>query len=296
MLAGEHAVLRGHPALIAAAHQRLHVAMRPSHDGQFHVHSNLGTWSGQREAFPVDGVFRFASAVLRAHLPLRALPVIVDIQAEFSSTVGLGSSAALVVALVAACHAAEGRALSREAIFRDARSIIQTVQGSGSGGDAAASTFGGVTLLDPVSLTCEALPAPPEVVLVYCGHKMPTPDVIRMVNSWERQHPEAAARIFQQIAIITRQCAEACRARDWYALGRAMNSHQLLQENLHLMDPDLTTIHHALRAHPKTLGCKISGSGLGDCMVAVGLDNIAINGYETIPVRITEQGVTVDKI
>ena len=89
-----------------------------------------------------------ASAEVRAALGDEPAPSVEsDELYDGSSKLGLGSSAAIVVAALGACAAARGENPSdpavRQAIFRVARASHAEVQNGGSGVDVAASTYGG---------------------------------------------------------------------------------------------------------------------------------------------------------
>jgi mevalonate kinase len=78
-----------------------------------------------------------------------------------------------------------------------------------------------------------------------------------------------------------------------------MNEQQDWMDQLGVNTPALENIIMGLNTEPKILGAKISGSGLGDCVVALGTvseKNPWRLGTQWIPVNITEEGARLEKI
>ena len=53
-------------------------------------------------------------------------------------------------------------------------------------------------------------------------------------------------------------------------LGEIMNIHQGLQDALGVNNAILSELIFSLRSHPHIYGAKISGAGLGDCVIGLG--------------------------
>ena len=73
-----------------------------------------------------------------------------------------------------------------------------------------------------------------------------------------------------------------------------MNNYQGLMDALGVSDKSISDMVYSLRQSDRIQGVKISGSGLGDCVLALGNDeNISIP-YEQIPVAVSEDGVIIE--
>lgn len=292
MLFGEHAVLRGYPAIALAVDRRIRVRLERLPADEVRIASELAPWHGSWERLPMEAPFQFLGPILRDWRTRGGRAgIAVGIDAGFSSTVGLGSSAALVVSLVAGLAALDGEAPDPATIWRRSRDWIRTVQGAGSGADAAASVLGGLAWLDPAGESVESLPGTPRFSLVYSGGKRPTPEVIRLVDAWADAHPRAAEACFREMAAVTTAARDALRAGDWHQVGDLMNRHHQHQETLGVVSPPLDRIVRALRAVPGMAGAKVSGSGLGDCAIGLGVEQARIPGFETLAVHAGSRGV-----
>ncbi len=292
MLMGEHAVLHGRRSLCAAVDQRIRVRLAPRQDRRFSIHSALGELAGTLEELTPREPFRFVLAALgRAAL---SQGVDLRIEADFASTLGFGSSAAVTVATVAVLRAAHREPMDRGAVFRESREIIRAVQGRGSGADAAAATYGGIVLYRAEPTEIESLLATPALSVLYAGYKTPTPDVIARVEALRCQSPELFEGLFDLMDQACVEAVEALRAGDLPRLGRLWNLHHGLQEALGTGDETLARLVHGLRGQPGVLGAKISGSGLGDCVIALGASDATLPPFQTIPARLSPEGVSIE--
>lgn len=272
MLFGEHAVLYGFPAIVASASVRVTVraSLRPG--GRLRIHSALGQLDVPLQAAPPPPPeFRFAqpAALEGAAGILDGLEM--DIASNAPATVGLGTSAAVTVAVLAATKVLRGAAPAPAPLLVTARRIVRAAQGgAGSGADVAASLWGGALYYFQDRDIPEQLPYLPGVRVVYSGYKTPTPEVIRRVAAARAAEPARFDRWFEQIGENAAQAAEAFRRGDGPAVGHLANAAHELMVALGVCDTELSAIVAALRATPGICGAKISGSGLGDCAIGFG--------------------------
>lgn len=302
MLFGEHAVLHGLQALCCAVDQRIHVELTPRPDNQIHLHSALGSCVVTLDQVKIQTPFEFVLTAIDHYRNHFRTGFDLTITAEFAATVGLGSSAAVSVATVAVLASWLGLHLSPLQLFNDAKAVIVAVQGVGSGADVAAAVFGGVVAYRMDPLEIKPFSIMPDIVLVYSGAKVPTRTVIQYVAEQQRDNPELYQRLFDGIDACTQAAIAALAQQDWVELGELMNIHQKLQEALGVSTPLLNTLITDLCQQPTIYGAKISGSGLGDCVVGLGMlpeRFFPVNaeqqsvGVQQIPVKISIQGCQV---
>ncbi len=84
----------------------------------------------------------------------------------------------------------------------------------------------------------------------------------------------------------------AVDSADWSQLGQLMNLYQGLMDALGVNDATLSEMIWRLRAQPGILGAKISGSGLGDCVLELGHMTETLP-WESIPVSVAATGVEI---
>ncbi|MDO6418325.1 GHMP kinase [Amphritea sp. 2_MG-2023] len=316
MLMGEHAVLFGQRALACAVDKRISVLLTPRADRIVNIDSALAQYSANLDQLPPEPALNFVLAAIERQLPRLTQGFDLRIRSEFSHTVGLGSSAAVTAAVVAALQAlisGAERDHDPQALFAEALAVVHQVQdGRGSGTDLVAAVYGGVvgytiasTEMAPQIRRLQGLPT---ISLYYVGYKMKTPDVLKRVEGFAAQSPELYAGLYQLMGQTCEQAERAVDNSDWTQLGRLMNIYQGLMDALGVNDACLAEIIYSLRSSPDVLGAKISGSGLGDCVLALGVptqlplsykrsyEGADEQYYEQIPVAVSAQGVTVEYV
>ena len=177
-------------------------------------------------------------------------------------------------------------------LIQQARSIIQSVQGVGSGADVAACVLGGMVAYRKSPLIAKRIECSYPLTLVYSGYKTPTVKAIQQVEHYFSSQPILFKQLLRAIDTCAQQGIAAVEAQDFKALGRFMTIQQGLMTALGVNTPDLQAIIEKLMAEPTILGAKISGSGLGDCVVGLG----TAKDIKQIPIKIATIGVCCEKI
>lgn len=295
MLLGEHAVLHGHPCLTAAIEKRVRLSVVPQSDGLVTITSQLGSYVSDRQNLVEHPSFRFVIEALRQHP--RSFPGGLEaiIQADMPPTIGFGTSAAVTVAMTAACRAAVAGSWSQAELLADARRVIQGVQGRGSGADAAASVYGGIIhyslqheTMDVVSNQTRPLTA------LYCGYKTPTAEVIRRVEQAWLGKDAARDRIYERMTMAVEQCREAILADDDALVGKILSNGHTLMKKLGVGTAELDECADILKKDPGITGAKISGSGMGDCVVGWGRAEREQDRYESFALTTAKEGIRLE--
>ena len=257
-----------------------------------------------------DDVVPPANPLVRAALqeyPL-ADPVEVSIKTDAPVGSGLGTSAALAVALVGALSRARGEELDSMQVARVAHHVESDVAGAECGvQDHAAAAFGGINFVSvdayPV-FTVESLGAWPELdrllTVVFLGQPHDSSDVHEEVI--ESGDP-AAFDALRQGALAAKA---AVVARDLAGFGAALVANTGAQGDLHpgVVGRDALVVMEAAR-RLGALGWKVNGAGGDGGSVTVLSPNKQTRQefdrwvhryrrYRLIPVELTSDGLRVD--
>ena len=271
MLMGEHAVLRGKHAIVCAINQRIHVTLCPKQDQIVHIDTAQGSLQGHLGTpLPTHPQLTYLICILNHYWKRLNTGFDLSIQSDLSHHHGLGSSAALTVA----CHACflhwvHGKAALPSDVFSASMHTVQTLKKVGSGADLAASVYGGSLLYRQDPLLIQPLNTSPSMAVVYSGKKTPTDQVIHYVQQKWSECLDDLADIDVAMDKLTRQAAQHINQKAWSALGKCYQQQQTLLDTLGVNTPDLQSAIDILKQHPRVLGAKISGSGLGDCIIGV---------------------------
>lgn len=294
MLMGEHAVLFGESALACALDHWLEVELTPLPGRQVEIDSALACYRSELDRLSPEPALSFVLAVIELYRPRLQQGFRLQIRSGFSHTVGLGSSAAVTAAVTAVLAAFSVADTSAEALFDTAlKAVHRAQQGRGSGTDLAASIYGGVIQYRVSPRRVERLAGRPELALLYSGYKMKTPEVLALVEARAASEPELYAELYRLMGRTCEAARKAVDGGDWPRLGHLMNLYQGLMDALGVNDATLSEMIWRLRAQPGIEGAKISGSGLGDCVLALGKLNEPLP-WESIPVSVTATGVEIE--
>ncbi|MGD0678056.1 MAG: hypothetical protein ABSC94_21805 [Polyangiaceae bacterium] len=287
VLTGAYAVLDGAPAIVAAVDR--YAVADPSRVADCPI-AEVRAALGDEAAPEVD---------------LRAL------QDPAGRKLGLGSSAAGVVAALAAKELARGGdprdPRVRDRIFRSARAAHARVQSGGSGLDVAASVYGGVLryqlvanepAIRPVKLARELV-----VATFASAQSARTSELRARVDAARSRYPAESAAMGRAMAETSLHAAASLEAGDSLGYIRNANAFGTLLARLGsladapIVPPDWTELaRQALAAGGAFLP---SGAGGGDVAVWLGVDRpsasfvarAAILGLVSLPVSIDYGGV-----
>lgn len=325
LILGEYAVLYGHPAVVLAVERRLHCRLRWQPAAQ---HTLLATpLLPQPQAFNFNdaGALQWQDDANEQRLPfikplfdtlegwaelltrqrnqhtLRA-QIELDSTAFYqqrSQKLGLGSSAALTVALFQAWYALKypSSQLDPDQWLNNLICLHRQLQaGHGSGVDIAASLYGGLLVFQLQQLktgsghataqaTAQALRWPQglERVWIWLGKSASTRHMIEDVELFRRQFPRQHRQHINTMAAISTAGVVALQQHDASALQHAIAAYgEAMQAFGEAAEaPIYTDDHRRLSALAKASGVafKPSGAGGGDIALAVATDTAALAGF-----------------
>ena len=247
-------------------------------------------------------------AAVRSAAPAVGVHLRISTRAGVPPGAGTGTSAAVVVALLAALDRLTPGVATPMALARAAHRVETDLLGQESGvQDQLASAFGGINLFevrypDATVHPVDVAPATAEelsrrLVLVYLGRPHRSSEVHREVIS--RGIDPA---VLGQLRAAARRSAAACADGDLDELGRAMVRNHEAQRALHpgLISAEADAVVAAARAH-FAAGWKVNGAGGdgGSLTLLAGPDRgdvhrlTAALGERVLPIELAAQGVEV---
>ncbi len=284
-LFGEHAVVYGEPALACAVELRTRVSARSSNDTT--IKSGIGTTGLDFEVHPY-----VSSAIKKLGSPT----VEIKISSDIPVGSGLGSSAAVTVATLAAINIEFGLGYGNEDIARIGHEIEKEVQGAASPTDTFVSTFGGVV----------EIPSRKRLNLLECGivigntnkgaSPKKTAKLVKQVAQLKEEYPDSINPIIKIIGSFARHGKEMISEKNYNSLGKLMNVNHGLLDALGVCTIELSALVYAAR-NAGAYGAKLTGAGGGGCMVALTdsprevADAIEKAGGQAIITRFTSEGV-----
>ncbi len=287
ILLGEHAVVYGRPAFVASLPLGLAAEVATS--------AGAPRLESDHPELEVDPRPAALVAEAAAILDLPARDFVIRVRSELPPGVGLGSSAALAVAVLRALAAGGNRLLSRDEELRFGRRLEAIFHGHPSGIDPAAAALGSGCFRfvrgDPPTITPLRLArALPLVVAVSTRPRSTGAAVTGLRARWEAD-PTRHERLFDEVASIVEEGVHVAEHGDLEALGRTFDQNQAVLEALGVSAPEVEALAESAR-RAGALGAKLTGGGAGGAVVAVATDpdavarRLAAGGVRTIVVRV----------
>ncbi len=313
MLLGEHSVVYNHPCIVTAVDSRVSATISKNGSAEIVLNAPEVKIQDYRRSISkisqVDDLPRgvqFVEAVLQIMYTKFSLTEGVDIVTKngFSSKYGLGSSSAVSVCTAKAISELFRLNLSNKELFEIAYQAVLDVQKVGSGFDIAAAIWGGTIYYKVDTRTVKPLDTRDiPLVVVFSGIKADTATIVKELARRRELDSATIDLLFNKITFLVEEGKSALEAKDWVKFGQIMNENETILEKLQVSVPKLDALCSvALKAGAQ--GAKLSGSGGGDCMIALAPNGrrhlveqaVTVAEGSLVPVNTGAQGVRVDTI
>ena len=277
ILLGEHVVVYGRPALATGV--------------PLIVDATVEMGSGPQLVSEVASDPRTIRLVAEASrfVGLDPTSVVVRVRSEIPPGRGLGSSAALAVAVLRALSTAAGRRLDMATTLAQGRVLEQIFHGTPSGVDPAAAALGSCFRFvrgEPPVVTPVHAGARVRLVVAFGDRVRSTAAAVGGLQERWATDRERHERLFDEVAGIVEEGVAALERGDLAGIGAAFDRNQAVLETLGVSHPEVEALIASAR-QAGALGAKLTGGGAGGAIVAVGSD------VESIANGLRHTGATV---
>jgi mevalonate kinase len=271
ILFGEHAVVYGRPALAVPVTQVQATATvsENSRGGVWIEAPNIDLSSELSRLAPnhplaavIDSVF---SALNVTHPPACTI----YLQSTIPVASGLGSGAAVSVAILRALSAFLGQPLSDERVNKLAFEAEKIHHGTPSGIDNTVITYARpVYFIKGQRIKTFRVGAPFTIVIGDTGITAPTKESVEALQKLQQADSSRWEKIFDRVGEIVWDARQAIERGDTAELGTLMDANHALLQEMTISSVELDHLTETARKSG-ALGAKLSGSGRGGNMIAL---------------------------
>ena len=317
ILFGEHFVVYGGPAILAAINKRISVDARIlSHEedriiissdigvvGEYRHNGDFNPLEGGSKAKAIlDPLYEAIIQVLRTRNKKKT-GIEVSISSRVPLGIGLGSSAASCVATVAAVNSLFQKNTSRHQVCELAIESERQIHKRTSGADCYVSTFGGLIHYCSKSKDFKNIKTNESLSLVVAstGIKHYTSDLVSSVKRFKDRNETLFESLAKQASEICLQAWTAIESGKCEKIGELMNENQIILQQIGVSHHKAQKIID-LCNKAGAIGAKITGAGGGGAVIALAaskMESVKIAsqvkaaGYQSFEVEIDYKGLCI---
>ncbi len=278
ILFGEHAVVDGQPAIACTLDRGIRVAVssRETSDGPVLRSTNAMLPTRCKPDPNGEGPERLREAlrVLAEMCGPETKKLHFSVDGAIPAGAGLGSSAALAVALLRGVTQFFGRGIEDEELIERAFALEKVFHGNPSGVDHTTIVRGGVVAYEKprgaavgVAVSMN-LPRPLRLAVGVAGPHAGTATAVSALRERAKRHPDHYGRIFEGIGALSRAARVHLERGELGAVGELMDLNQGYLNALGVSTPGIEALC-AIARERGALGAKLSGAGGGGAVVAL---------------------------
>ena len=268
ILFGEHFVVHGTKAILAAIDKRVTVTSTFTENKTIKVNSQLGTIevpiSSSHEE--VKSEFRpfvyLANKIINSEQNAGGLEITID--SDIPIGVGLGSSSACCVATAASISELFNE-LSSEEILKMSIEAEKTIFPDTSGADCTVCTYGGMIEYPSI----EKIDNTFDLNLLIANSMIPhnTKNSVEKVNKFKENDEERFSQLCDLETKLIDEVITTMKKNDANTFGLKMSENQKYLEEIQVSNDTLRDMINSLKEI--SLGTKITGAGDGGCVIAL---------------------------
>jgi mevalonate kinase len=273
ILFGEHAVVYGRPALavpVTQVHADVEIADAEANFGGIRIHAPDVNLHAELNTLPSD--HPVASVIHNLFFLSRVSPF-PNLEISISSTIpvasGLGSGAAVTVALTRALSAHINYTITDEEVSAFAYEIEKLHHGTPSGIDNTVITYAKpVYFVKGQPIETFQVAEPFTVVIADTGIRAPTKESVADLRKLWESNKAKWENVFDEVADISFAARHVIRQGRIKMLGALMDENHAYLQEMTVSSPELDKLVSAAR-QAGALGAKLSGGGRGGNMIAL---------------------------
>ncbi|MFX0020708.1 MAG: mevalonate kinase [Candidatus Hermodarchaeota archaeon] len=310
ILFGEHAVVYGYPAIAAAISLKSTCIIEELSESKIEL--ILKNFNQSYKFEDLNDLFKkippqleqikYLFKIINQQYNTQIEKVKITIFSNLFPSSGLGSSASIAVALVMAFNTYLNLKLEKTEISKIAFEMERIIHGTPSGIDNTICTFGKLIFFQGHKFRYLEAPQDFDILVTYSNMDHDTKLAIDQLRGLKNEEPLFCDFIFDKIRFYTELAELEINQGNLNEIGKLMNINQKLLASLNLSNDSITEIVNVANENG-AYGSKLTGAGLGGCVITIGNDDILeeisqiLNkkGYKSLIANIDKEGAIIEK-
>ena len=271
ILFGEHFVVHGTPAILAAIDKRVTVTSTFTENKILKINSQLGTLevpissSHEKAKSEFKPFIYLANKMINSHQDVNGLEI--TINSDIPIGVGLGSSSACCVAATASISGLF-KELSSEENLKMSIEAEKTIFPDTSGADCTVCTYGGIIEYDKINGSEKNTDAS-NLNLLIVNSMIPhsTKRSVEKVSKFKESNEDRFSQLCVSETKLIGEVNLALKNKDLITLGLKMSENQKYLEEIQVSNDTIDGMISSL--NEISLGSKITGAGDGGCIITL---------------------------
>jgi mevalonate kinase len=308
ILFGEHAVVWNFPAIAMAVSLRTSCSIKETNQNiviEFPDYNRVFSYTDieqlKREIPEKFQQFSFIFELLSKEYSIEFKNIIITIHSELFPESGLGSSASIAAAFITAVNGYYKLGMGLEGISKLAFKMEEITHGTPSGIDNTICTFAKTIIFQNGIYRYISIPKQLSILITYTNIKHNTKQAVSNIKKLKEKQPFSITKIFEKIGSYTEIAELELLKGNLVEVGDLMNINQKLLEELSLSNNVISEIIN-LAINNGAFGSKITGAGLGGCVITLGTQEILSNilglleekGYKSLIVTEDAKGAMIE--
>ncbi|MGY3724642.1 mevalonate kinase [Granulicatella balaenopterae] len=214
--------------------------------------------------------------LVQSEVPFTHSPhLTIKIDSTIPAERGMGSSAAVSVAVVRALFDYYQVPLSKETLWEIVQASETIAHGNPSGVDTA-TTSGTCPIIFKKFQPITPFEIKMKAILIVAdtgqtGHTLQAVNMVKALVTSDTPEGKVALQAIETLGDLTVEARDALQTQDASRMGELMNQAHSNLQKLHISNQDLDRLVKAAQSSG-ALGAKLTGGGLGGCMIALAQD------------------------
>jgi mevalonate kinase len=274
ILFGEHAVVYGQPAIaVPVTHVFAKATITPdihAPPGKINIQApDIGVYSTLKNLPGNDPIGAAIRGVMSEFVTSRIPACTLKVRSTIPIASGLGSGAAVSVAIIRALAGFIGQPLDLETVSRIAFEVDRIHHGTPSGIDNTVVTYNKpLYFIRDEAIETFKIAKPFTIVIGNTGIESPTRETVSDVRKMWQTDQAQFDRLFAAIGSITKTARQAIENGYPDRLGPLMDENHALLQEMGVSSPELDQLK-SIAKRDGALGAKLSGGGRGGNLISL---------------------------